>query len=75
MEEDIERYMGMNEDAETSDLDDENRDDDDSENEEDEDSESDTSHSLRFYPGVPVVLPRGRFAGACNVETVKDGQS
>lgn len=26
------------------------------------------------HPKVPVVLPRLRFAGACNVETVKDGE-
>lgn len=26
------------------------------------------------HGGVPVVLPRARFAGHCNVRTVKDGQ-
>lgn len=26
------------------------------------------------FPTVPVILPRSRFAGICNRETVKDGK-
>ncbi|EKM59510.1 uncharacterized protein PHACADRAFT_157899 [Phanerochaete carnosa HHB-10118-sp] len=45
----------------------------DSDAEDDDDvSESGTTRDLMFYPDVPVVMPRSRFAGHCNVETVKD---
>lgn len=27
-----------------------------------------------YHSTVPIILPRSRFAGHCNVETVKDGQ-
>ena len=27
------------------------------------------------YSDVPVVLPRSRYVGVCNVETIKDGAS
>ena len=43
-----------------------------SDSDEDEDDEG-TTRDLIFYPDVPVVMPRRRFAGQCNVETVKDG--
>ncbi|GJE84849.1 WD40 repeat-like protein [Phanerochaete sordida] len=45
----------------------------DSDGDEDEDDEDGgTTRDLIFYPDVPVVMPRRRFAGQCNVETVKD---
>lgn len=28
--------------------------------------------SPKYHPGVPCILPRRRYVGACNVETVKD---
>ncbi|KIP04882.1 hypothetical protein PHLGIDRAFT_108939 [Phlebiopsis gigantea 11061_1 CR5-6] len=71
MEDDIERYKDVNDDEGASDSsEDEDLNNDVTENDEDRDLE--TAQELRFYPDVPVVLPRGRFAGACNVETVKD---
>jgi hypothetical protein len=42
--------------------------DDDSENETETGSDNDP------HSAVPVVFPRRRFVGHCNVETVKDGQ-
>jgi WD40 repeat protein len=42
---------------------------------EDEDSESGgEGPDLDIHSDVPIVLPRSRFLGHCNVETVKDGQ-
>ena len=38
---------------------------------EDEPMEDDSIDSM--YDNVPIILPRRRFSGACNVETVKDG--
>ncbi len=41
----------------------------------DDDDESDTyGPSSDEFPSIPVILPRGRYAGICNVETVKDGK-
>lgn len=45
----------------------------------DDDSDSDENDTMednnKFYPKVPVILPRRRFVGARNVDTVKDGKS
>lgn len=72
MEQDIERYMDGAEDEDPSEMEeDEETRDEDEDNKSDEDNES--TNELKFYPDVPVVLPRSRFAGACNAETVKDG--
>lgn len=38
------------------------------------DEDEDNYENPRYYPGVPIVYPRRRFPGACNVETVKDGE-
>jgi hypothetical protein len=38
--------------------------------EDDEDSDVDNS-----TPRMPMVFPRLKYTGACNVETVKDGES
>ncbi|KAI0092417.1 WD40 repeat-like protein [Irpex rosettiformis] len=41
--------------------------------EEDEDNqENDDDHDDSMYSHVPVVYPRARYAGACNIQTVKD---
>ena len=46
----------------------------------DDDDDIDDASSERFgpsndeYPNISVVLPRTRFGGVCNVETVKDGE-
>lgn len=75
MEEDIERFMtGDDDDDDDMDADEIDRVEFDADEDEDEDEENGSSRELRFYPEVPVVLPRRRFAGACNVETVKDGE-
>jgi len=39
-----------------------------------EDEETDASESSKELR-LPVVLPRRKFVGACNIETVKDGES
>ena len=38
---------------------------------EDEDEDEDTEVDIRFR--TPIVLPRRKYVGACNTETVKDG--
>ena len=45
--------------------------------EDSEDSETDKSHGgeSSCHSKVPIVHPRRRYAGACNVQTVKDGES
>ncbi len=43
------------------------------EDEEDEDEDEDNSHGDERYAKVPTIMPRSRFEGICNVETVKDG--
>jgi WD40 repeat protein len=73
MEEDIERFMDEEEEEEDTMDEDENEDICSHTDEDNMDNEN-TSEELAFYPNVPVVMPRARFAGACNVETVKDGQ-
>lgn len=79
MEEDIERFV--DEDDGDSDEDADMDSEDCSRNEEDDEEEDDdsvdehgTTRDFKFYPDVPVVMPRSRFAGHCNVETVKDGE-
>src|ERR1700722_19472899 len=44
--------------------------------EEDDQSADDPDEEMadEAHESVPVVLPRSRFAGACNVRTVKDGE-
>ena len=44
--------------------------------EDSEDNETDKSHGgeSSWHPKVPIVHPRRRYAGACNVQTVKDGE-
>jgi hypothetical protein len=38
-----------------------------------EDVDFEESTDADIHSSIPVILPRARFAGACNVETVKDG--
>lgn len=47
--------------------------DEDDEDDKDDGNEGESSNS-DHHSTVPVVFPRSRFAGHCNVETVKDGQ-
>lgn len=47
----------------------------DAEDEDGEDDGGDDDHDDSIYSHVPVVHPRFRYAGACNVRTVKDGKS
>ncbi|TFK89831.1 WD40 repeat-like protein [Polyporus arcularius HHB13444] len=42
------------------------------EEDEDEDEDEDNSHGDERYAKVPTIMPRSRFEGICNVETVKD---
>lgn len=86
MEQDIERFLeeeqgdgeevtDMEELREWLELDRSNsngEDEDDDEDGSDEDEERDGMASIHSH--VPVVHPRCRYAGACNVETVKDGK-
>ncbi len=46
----------------------------DEEDEDGEDDGGDGDHDDSIYSHVPVVHPRFRYAGACNVRTVKDGE-
>ncbi|OBZ70201.1 hypothetical protein A0H81_10030 [Grifola frondosa] len=77
MEEDIERFLA--EDGPVAEaltgatslmgpLEDASQDDDD----QDSDEDQETGGENEFFTRVPIVLPRKRFAGACNSETVKD---
>ena len=75
MELDIERILEQTnpqastaEDADASQADSEERSEGDDEDEDEDDGSDDPT-----YPYVPMVYPRSRYAGACNVETVKDG--
>lgn len=73
MEADIDAAEAEEEDGSSSSDNSENDDDD-----EDEDEETDNDLSVsdlndRYRRDIPVVLPRRKFVGACNVETVKDG--
>ncbi|TFY53009.1 hypothetical protein EVJ58_g9690 [Rhodofomes roseus] len=84
MEEDIVRLMTedsamgdanepMDEDMDDDEEDDDDGDEDADEGDEDSDSrdEMDDVH-VASTSTVPIIYPRARFAGACNVETVKD---
>ena len=51
------------------------RDVDDSDESEDEIEDEDLSISVDEQDDIPVIYPRSRFAGHCNVETIKDGES
>ena len=73
MELDIERILeqtnpqaSTTEDADASQADSEEQSD-------DEDEDEDDGSDDPIYSYVPMVYPRSRYAGACNVETVKDG--
>lgn len=53
-------------------------DDDDDDDDEDDDDEDDDDHLFTpedadSHQAVPVVYPRTRFTGHCNIETIKDG--
>ncbi|KAL1946798.1 hypothetical protein VTO73DRAFT_14902 [Trametes versicolor] len=69
MDEDIERIQT----EETTDSDDPDSRNysDDSDAEEDDEATSEATGD-ECYSGMPTIMPRLRFAGACNVETVKD---
>lgn len=76
MEEDIERVM--TEDGDEYNYMDENADED--ENGDSETDDVSVGFEIEDVPTmktstVPIVYPRARFSGACNVETVKDGAS
>ena len=71
MEEDIERYANaLPSPPHAEDADPDLRDDDNDDDEADDEAEDE---ELKYFPSVPVVMPRKKFSGACNVETVKDG--
>lgn len=57
-------------DVEDYDIDNDN----DSEEEEEEEGSDVYGPSSDEFPSIPVILPRSRYAGICNVETVKDGE-
>ncbi|RPD67162.1 WD40 repeat-like protein [Lentinus tigrinus ALCF2SS1-6] len=77
MEEDIERILAEESSPhprrELRPLLSDNMDEDDSDiDEDDEDGEEDTYNGDERYHNVPIIMPRSRFEGVCNVETVKD---
>jgi hypothetical protein len=39
-----------------------------------ENNEPEESTDVDIHGSIPVILPRTRFSGACNVETIKDGK-
>ena len=47
--------------------------DDDAEEEYDEDLDDQKTIGDARFSTVPVIMPRSRFAGVCNVQTIKDG--
>ncbi|KAI0650815.1 WD40 repeat-like protein [Trametes meyenii] len=86
MDEDIERICdeGMPSPEDTENAEGEDRqdyedvvEDDENEEEDEDEGEDEDEPASRFwsderYGQVPTIMPRSRFAGACNVETVKD---
>lgn len=59
-----------------SEIDDQSQEDDadsDTEDDEDEGDRLFTPEDADSHQAVPVVYPRTRFTGHCNIETVKDG--
>lgn len=74
MEADIDRYLDEEDrqGAIEGGEDDENTTD--NEDADDEGDDENDSTTQKFHPNVPLVYPRGRYIGACNVETVKDGK-
>lgn len=80
MEEDIARFSAADTAAGSSHTEDEDveiglqeevaHEHDEQEGDEEEDEEEDEA---KYFPAVPVVMPRRKYSGACNVETVKDG--
>ncbi|KAG1755653.1 WD40 repeat-like protein [Suillus lakei] len=58
--------------ADDEDGDDDDDDDDDDEEDEDEDERMFNTEDADSHQAVPVVYPRTRFTGHCNVKTVKD---
>ena len=73
MEEDIEHFASEAEAMDEDDIYSEGRGDD-GDDERDEGDEDEEEYESRYFPDVPVVMPRAKFKGACNVETVKDGE-
>lgn len=45
-----------------------------SEDEEDGEEDEDAESALNDKFKAPLIMPRNRYAGACNVRTVKDGK-
>lgn len=76
MEQDIDRFLDdeVDEDVviETEEDEEHRRESGTEEDDDDDVNEEGTTRDLMFYPDVPVVMPRNRYAGHCNVETVKD---
>ena len=78
MEADIERYMDLtaeaNSEGDVRSGSENGSEHDASSGEWDEEEEDDFDGDDAHFPRVPVVLPRARYAGAGNIETVKDGE-
>ncbi|KAI0340937.1 WD40 repeat-like protein [Trametopsis cervina] len=77
MEADIERFLGSDIDGESEPQEPEEWFELDGERSEVEDDDDESEYALHetvdeHLPRVPVVHPRARYAGACNVDTVKD---
>lgn len=70
MEEDIEHFLDADDPATSTAAEDGQSS---THEEEESEDENEETWAHNFFPGVPTVLPRAKFAGACNVETVKDG--
>ncbi|KAI3612177.1 wd repeat-containing protein [Moniliophthora roreri] len=70
-DEDTEMIVSENKDNDDKEEEEEEEDDDDDEDYEDEDQYNPRT-SEAFHPWVPVILPRMRYAGARNIDTVKD---
>lgn len=70
MEQDIDMFMDLDA-AEGDELSSEESTEDD---EDVEDEDEDDMAYFRYRGHVPIVYPRTRYAGACNVQTVKDGK-
>lgn len=76
MEDDIRQFLSESSEIHTTSIEDDGDDEREDENEDEDEDEFDFfSPQHEDHPSVSVVLPRARYTGICNVETVKDGMS
>jgi WD repeat-containing protein 42A len=55
-------------------MDDEGEDESEASKEDEIEEEEAAEMELSYHPDIPIIMPRKRFFGARNVDTVKDGE-